>query len=98
MSYRLLSWLGDEQSSGLGVAAPACRTSNGLCEQCFGTRQQGDALRSRVQRERKPFDGEFPDVVYMTTTRRRVDPVRMGYRIDPRRAPSSSIKRIFAIE
>jgi arylsulfatase A-like enzyme len=43
-----------------------------------------NALRSRIQKEPKPFDREFPDVVDMTTTRRRVDPVCMGYRIDPR--------------
>ena len=41
-----------QRSSGLRVAAPTCRTSNGLREQFFGTQQQDGALRSRIQKER----------------------------------------------
>jgi hypothetical protein len=32
-------------------AGRCCRTSNGLCEQSFGTQQQDDVLRSRIQKE-----------------------------------------------
>jgi hypothetical protein len=37
-----------QRGSGLRVVAPTCRTSNGLCEQCFGTQEQEDALRNRI--------------------------------------------------